>query len=203
MNRPHPPEHLHQIGYQLEPANEVADWARACFINEDSPLINPEHEHLRNADIVFLWTNVEYIDGGMPVAGMAEIVQVNGKPWPSAERVDHLCLMHGRVPQARIWLYAPYAATCSDAAFCALVEHELLHYRPKFDKEGEPVIDDEGRPKLVKRAHDVSEFISIVRRYGVGAVHPNVQLMVEAAQMEPLITRAQIEAVCGTCGARI
>jgi hypothetical protein len=61
------------------------------------------------------------------------------------------------------------------------------------------MFDDLDRPVLTKREHDVTEFIEVVRQYGVGAVHPNVRLMIEAAGEEPLISRAQLKAICGTC----
>ena len=171
------------------------------FVHEDGELSNEEHAHLRNANIAAIWTNVEFEDGLMPVAGMAEIVRVNGKPWPRAERTDHLCLLHGNVPQARIWIYAPYAVTLDDPSFCALIEHELYHLAHKHDRNSEPMFDDEGRPVLTTRAHDVSEFIAVVERYGVGAVHPNVKRMVEAAKRKPMLAGDSIRAACGTCAA--
>ena len=64
------------------------------------------------------------------------------------------------------------------------------------------MFNDYDRPVLTSRAHDVGEFIEVVRRYGVGAVHPNVQLLVEAAQAEPTIGRAGVAAACA-CGAAI
>jgi hypothetical protein len=172
------------------------------FVHEDGELCNEDHAHLRPANIAAIWTNVEFEDGLMPVAGMAEIVKVNGKPWPRAERTDHLCLLHGNIPQARIWIYAPYTVTLDDAAFCALIEHELYHLAHKKDKNTEPMFDDEGRPVLTTRAHDVSEFLGVIERYGVGAVHPNVRKMVETAKKKPLLTGDSIRAACGTCAAK-
>jgi hypothetical protein len=137
----------------------------------------------------------------MPVAGMAEIVHVTGKPWPRAERIDHLCLLHGNIPQGRIWLYAPYAVTLDDASFCALVEHELYHFAHKHNKNAEPMFDDEDRPVLTKRSHDVSEFLGVVERYGPGAVHSNVRRLVEVAQRKPLMAVDSIRLACGTCRA--
>ena len=199
MIRPQPPTELTVPGFGIEPSTELANWALSTFVKDGSPLCNEEHAHLRTADIAFLWTNVEFEDGLMPVAGMAEIVRVNGKPWPRAERTDHLCLLHGNIPQARIWIYAPAAANYSDASFCALVEHELYHLAHKLDKNNEPMFDDEGRPVLTTRAHDVGEFISVVERYGVGAVHPNVKRMVEVAKKKPLLAGDSIALACGTC----
>jgi hypothetical protein len=199
--RPQPSHELRTPGFQIEPSTELGDWMMNTFVHEDGELSNEEHAHLRNANIAAIWTNVEFEDGLMPVAGMAEIVKVNGKPWPRAERTDHLCLLHGNIPQARIWLYAPYVATLDDGSFCALVEHELYHLAHKHDKNNEPMFDDEGRPVLTSRAHDVSEFIPVVERYGVGAVHPNVRRMVEAAKKKPLVSGESIRLVCGTCAA--
>jgi hypothetical protein len=203
MIRPQPSPELHQPGFLIEASLDLQEWLMNTFVHEDGELWNEEHTHLRTANIAAIWTNVEYEDGLMPVAGMAEIVKVNGKPWPRAERTDHLCLLHGNIPQARIWLYAPYAVTLDDASFCALVEHELLHFAQKTDKEQQPMFDDEGRPVLTKRAHDVGEFISIVERYGVGAVHPNVRKMVEASKRKPLTAANSIQLACGTCAAGV
>jgi hypothetical protein len=202
LARPQPPDELCEPGFKVEPAMDAAAWARQMFIDEGAVFCNSDHEHLRKVDLVCMWTNVYWEDGLLPVAGYAEIVNVNGKPWARAERTDHLCLMHGNVPQARVWLYAPYWAEASDPSVCALVEHELYHYAQKKNKQGELMFDDFERPVPTQRAHDVSEFIEVVRRYGVGAVHPNVQLLIEAAAAEPLITAAQLEVACG-CGARL
>jgi hypothetical protein len=182
---------------------ELQEWLMNTFVHEDGELCNEDHAHLRTANIAAIWTNVEFEDGLLPVAGMAELVKVNGKPWPRAERTDHLCLLHGNIPQARIWIYAPYAATLDDASFCALVEHELYHLAQKKDKEQQPMFDDEGRPVLTTRAHDVGEFLGVMERYGVGALHPNVRAMVELAKKKPLLTGDQVRAACGSCAVAV
>jgi putative metallopeptidase len=201
--RPQPSPELQTPGFLIEASLELQEWLMNTFVHEDGELWNAEHEHLQNANIAAIWTNVEFEDGLMPVAGMAEIVRVNGKPWPRAERTDHLCLLHGNVPQARIWIYAPYAVTLDDASFCALVEHELYHLAQKKDKEQQPMFDDDGRPVLTTRAHDVGEFIGVVERYGVGATHSNVKRMVEAAKKKPLVAASSIQLACGTCAAGV
>ena len=204
MIRPQPSLELRTPGFHIEPSSELSDWMMNTFVHEDGELWNEEHAHLSNANIAAIWTNVEFEDGLMPVAGMAEIVRVNGKPWPRAERTDHLCLLHGNVPQARIWIYAPYAVTLNDASFCALVEHELYHLAHKKDKNAEPMFDEEGRPVLTTRTHDVGEFIEVVRRYGLGSVHPNVAKLVEAARLNlPLLTSDSIRLACGNCAAGV
>jgi hypothetical protein len=199
MERPQPPEHLHEVGFQIELANEFVDWLRATFIDEGAQHYHPVHEHLRRVDIVALWTNVEYEDALVPVAAAAEIIKVNGKPWARAERIDHLCLLHGRVPQARIWLHAPTLVAYDDGSFMATSEHELLHFAHKRNKEGEPMFDDEERPVLTKRGHDVGEFVHIMERYGTAACGGRTKEFITASRMGPLITGAQIAAACGTC----
>lgn len=202
MIRPQPSPELRNPGNQIEPSVDLQEWLMNTFVHEDGELCNEDHAHLRAANIAAIWTNVEYEDGLMPVAGMAEIVKVNGKPWARTERIDHLCLLHGDIPQARIWIYAPYAATLSDSAFCALVEHELYHLAQKKDKEQQPMCDDEGRPVLTARDHDVSEFLGVVERYGVDSVHPNVKKLVEVAKRKPSQELESIRLACGTCAAK-
>jgi hypothetical protein len=201
VNRPHPPDELRTPGFKIEPSVELQEWLMNTFVHEDGQLANEDHAHLRTANIAAIWTNVEFEDGLMPVAGMAEIVRVNGKPWPRAERTDHLCLLHGDLPQARIWIYAPYAFNLDDGAFCALIEHELYHLAQQKDKEGEPKFDEDNRPVLTNRNHDVGEFIGVVERYGVNAVHSNVKIMLEAAKKKPLLETKDVQIACGTCKA--
>jgi hypothetical protein len=203
-DKPIPPEHLHEPGFNVEPAPEAAEWLKQMFVLDGAPLMNPDHEHMRKVDLVCLWTNVEFEDGGMPIVGMAEIVNVNGKPWPRAEKTDHLCMLHGNIPQARIWLYAPAWATCSHWRACAVGEHELYHYAHKHDGEGDPMFDDLDRPVLTKRAHDVEEFVGVMVRYGVDNCAGRSRAFVEAALQKPLFAPPTLEAAAAcACGARI
>jgi len=199
-----PPENLWQPGQQIEPAGEVTDWVKENFILEGSPLTNEDHAHLRAADLHFLYTNVPYTDGDVPVVGMAELVKVGGKPWAQAERVDQLCLLHGKIPKMRVWLYAPFMAVADPWTFCAVIEHELYHYFQKPDKEGQPKFDPEGLPVWGTRAHDVEEFIGVMARYGVDACRGRSREFVEAAMRPPLIAPAQTPfSVACACGARL
>jgi Putative phage metallopeptidase len=204
-DRPMPPEQLREPGFELEPAPELAEWLIRSFVREGSLWTNPRHEHLRKVDLVAMWTNVEYIDGGMPVAGMAEIVKPSGKPWKRADAAYRLCMLHGNVPQARVWMYAPAWTTCDFWTACARGQHELLHFAHKHDREGSPLYDDLERPMLAARAHDVEEFVDIMELYGADACAGRSRDFVEAAlrppKFAPATFRAQ-PAVCA-CGARI
>ena len=202
---PLPPEHLREPGFELEPAPEVVAWLRQMFIDEGAPLFNPRHAHLQKVDLVAMWTNVEYVEGGVAVVGQAEIVNVNGKPWQRADKVDRLCMLHGNIPQARVWLYAPAWYERGFWRACSVGEHELGHYGHKQNREGERLHDDEDRPQLCTLAHDVEEFVFIMERYGVGHCAGQSRELVEAALRKPLFAPPSFEAkqyACG-CGARV
>jgi Putative phage metallopeptidase len=201
--RPHPPPELHEVGLELAPAMELAEWIRAVFINEGGPLYNPKHSHLQQADIACLWTNVEYVDGFMPVAATAELVRVGGKPWQRMMTADYLCMLFGRIPSHILKFYAPSAVAASDFTFCRRVHHELRHCAQKLDKDKLPAYDNEGKPIWAMRAHEVEVFIDEVELFGLDACHPNVRALVEAAGRPPLITGAQVAAACGVCGVTI
>lgn len=103
------------------------------------------------------------------------------------------------VPDFLITIDAHYAAQCDDAEFCSLIEHEMLHAGQERDMFGAPKFTKAGRPKFAMRGHDVEEFVSIVRRYGVGASAGSTRALVEAANQKPLIGGVQISQACGTC----
>ncbi|MBA3241165.1 MAG: hypothetical protein H0T60_08050 [Acidobacteria bacterium] len=204
LERPLPPEHLHEPGFELDPAPEVADWLMKSFVLAGGPHTNPDHEHLRKIDLVCMWTNAEYIDGGMPVAAAAEIVKVNGKPWARVDQTDRLCMLHGNIPLARIWIYAPAWVAADYWTSCAIGEHELYHFAHKRDKEQEPMYDDLDRPVLTKRAHDVGEFVGVMRRYGPNRCGGKTVEFVEAAMQTPLIAPATfIPSFACACGVQL
>ena len=102
----------------------------------------------------------------------------------------------GCVPAYIITLAADYCAQCSDADFCALVEHELYHIAQAKDQYGAPKFTQEGLPKLEMRGHDVEEFVGVVRRYGAS---PDVQALVDAANSPAEVGKLNISRACGTC----
>lgn len=202
---PLPPEHLREPGFELEPAPEVVAWLRGMFIDEGAPMFNPRHSHLQKIDLVAVWVNREYVEGGVQVVGQAEIVKPNGKPWQHLDKVDRLCMLHGNIPQARVWLYAPAWFERGFWRACSVGEHELGHYAHKVSKEGEKLYDDEDRPVLTRRAHDVEEHVFIMERYGVDHCAGQSREFVEAALRPPLFAPPTFETkpyACG-CGVRV
>ena len=201
--RPLPPPELHELGLDPpQPAMELAQWIKAVFLTEGGPLFQERHRHLMQADIACLWTNVEYVEGFMPVAATAELVRVSGKPWQRMMTADYLCMLFGKIPTHILKFYAPAAIRASDATFCRRTNHELCHCAQKLNKEKLPAFDDDGKPIWAMRDHEVGVFIDDVALFGLDACHENVRLLVEAAGRPPLIPVERIEAACGYCGGK-
>lgn len=204
--RPHPPESLFDIGCATSfiPAPDVAEWAEATFFDPSSPVANPEHEHLANAHIGYLWTVVENNRKGKRVIGQCETGLPQGAmgKWSRARAEQQVVEWFGSVPDFIITLDAEYCRQCGDAEFMALVEHELYHAAQDVDAFGAPKFNKmTGQPVFVIRGHDVEQFIGVVRRYGADAA--GVRAMVDAANRPPEIARAHIEHSCGTCLLRV
>ena len=206
LERPFPPEvlagHLrHPEGFK--PAPEVAAWLRQAFI-EPGPLHNPEHGHLRLANLCVLWTNASNAKAGNIIAGTAEMPKVDGAQWGKAKARYQYQEWFGRTPEFLITLDAPMCAQATDSQFCALIEHEMYHCAQARDAYGCPKFNrDTGRPIFTIRGHDVEEFVGVVRRYGAaGVLNPKVREMVEVAQNLPEMSRSRISLAC-SCGARV
>ena len=169
--RPMPPMTLLEStgASQFVPAPEVEAWARAIFIEDGGALNNPEHAHLRSADIGMLWTNADNVRRGRTVLGQCETGQPSGPmgKWGKARAEQQIVEWFGAVPDFIITISAGFAASCSDATFCALIEHELLHAGQERDEFGAPRFSKmTGRPIFGMRSHDIEEFFSVAQRYG-------------------------------------
>lgn len=206
--RPRPPERL--LGsegfftHAVAPAPELHDWARATFIDEAAPLVNEEHAHLREARLGFLWTSAPNAKQGNRVVGLTEECKFLGNRWAKVRFEQQVAGWFGDpLPHFLLTFDAGFAEEASDAAFCALVEHELLHCGQERDGFGCPKFTKDGEPRLAMRGHDVEEFVSVVRRYGVGAAAGRTADLVEAARATPLICAADVAGVCGTCGGKV
>jgi Putative phage metallopeptidase len=201
VRRPRVPADLLVPGSRFVASRQLAAFARRTFIDEGAPLVNPEHEHLRQATIGYLWTNVEYRRGEYPIAGTCERFRPDGNAWQRARQALQMATWFGGAPDFVITLNAPYLAGLSDAGFCAVVEHELLHAGQAVDDYGSPRFNPRtGAPIWTVRSHDFEEFSSIWRRYGprhgAGASLEFARL----ATIAPELTDDDLRAVSGTCG---
>lgn len=184
------------VGGLLAPAPELLEWTERTMFAADGPLHNPDHTHLVDADLAFLWASTGFQKAGRTVLGQAEQVMFRASGWQKARQEQQMIEWFGRVPAFLITLAADYCATCSDAEFCALVEHELYHIGHAPDAYGAPAFDKEGRPKLRIVGHDVEEFVGVVARYGPS---PDVQRLAAAASSAPAVPRLDIARACGCC----
>lgn len=205
MQRPLPPASLLELsdlsdfGIRLTPAPEVWEWLQAEILADTGSIHNEDHAHLLDADIRVMWASSAFEKQGRTVLGQAEQVAFRAGGWQKARMEQQMRDWFGDVPAFIITLAADYCAQCSDVDFLRLVEHELYHIAQATDQYGAPKFTQEGLPKLFLRGHDVSEFVAVVERYGVGHPDGDLARVVEAAKKPPSVSHASIANACGTC----
>ncbi|ODA00605.1 hypothetical protein A7P25_21985 [Achromobacter xylosoxidans] len=192
LMRPTPPDQLDRF----LPAPELHAWVEQTILASGGPLHNPDHAHLVDADLAFLWAPAAFEKAGHTVLGQAEQVMFRAGGWQKARQEQHMVEWFGGVPAFLITLAADYCIACTDAEFCALVEHELYHLGHAPDPYGAPAFDKSGRPKLRIVGHDVEEFVGVVARYGSSE---DVRRLVAAAGTAPAVPRLDIARACGCC----
>lgn len=200
MSRPIPPADLLESPWlTLRPAPEVWEWIQREILATTGSIHNEEHGHLIDASVGVMWASSSFAKKGRSVLGQAEQLMIRAGGWQKARQEQQMRDWFGEEPEFLITLAADYCAQCSDTDFARLVEHELMHIAHATDQYGAPKFTQEGLPKLFLRGHDVSEFISIVERYGVGAPDGELARMVEAAKTTPSVSSESIASACGTC----
>lgn len=197
MNRPMPPADLLESPFLiLTPAPELWEWIQREVLAETGSIHNPEHSHLIDASVGVMWASSAFNKKGRSVLGQAEQLMIRAGGWQKARQEQQMRDWFGAEPEFIITLAGDYCAQCSEAEFCALVEHELYHIGHKLDKCGAPAFGDDGMPKLEMRGHDVEEFVGVVRRYGPSH---DVQQLIDAASRPPEVAKINISRACGTC----
>lgn len=182
---------------RLIPADGLWQWVQEQIIADSGHLHNPDHSHLADADIAFLWAATAFTKKGRTVLGQAEEVMMRAGGWQKARMEQQMYEWFGHKPDFIITLAADYCSQCSDLEFCALVEHELYHIAQATDDFGAPKFNKEtGQPVLTLRGHDVEEFVGVVRRYGASK---EVQEFVDAANAPAEVAHIDIARSCGTC----
>lgn len=195
MLRPQPPDNLYE---SFAVANEVGSWVTDTFLREGSALHNPEHEHLLDATIGFLWTDIENTRAGKMVLGQAMIPNFKGDKWSTGRQVFQLRDWFGVEPDFVITLHTSLVEF-DDMAFCAVVEHELYHCAQLTDADGNLRWTKQRDPIWTIRGHDYEGFVGTVRRYGITQADQKMIDFVEAAKHAPLISSVDVRASCGTC----
>lgn len=207
LARPMPPAELVDLEGDFEldvfrPAPDLAKWMREVFVEEIGELANPDHLHLFFATFGVLWTNTLNSRQGRRIVGQAEPGEPRGAmgKWAKGRARQQIHDWFGRIPDFILTFDALHAAECSDAEFCALVEHELYHCAQEHDDFGAPKFRRDGTPAFTMRGHDVEEFVGVVQRYGAQA--SGVAALVEAAMRGPTVAPVRIAQACGTCQLR-
>lgn len=202
--RPRPPKKLlDSLKTEFAPSFPLAEFVHETFLNEESPLYNEDHQHLQQARIGYLWTNVPNQKQMRGVVGTAEIP----KPSPMASVWEKARYLY----QIREWfktdkldflitLDATYISAASHIVFLAVLDHELYHCGHKHDEFGCPMYaKTTGKPIYGLLRHDVEEFVGIWRRYGPQAGAGESMAMVQASKKKPEIGKADIRQICGNC----
>lgn len=199
---PEVPEEVAEEGWlNMLPSTDMDAWVRSVFMDSKSPIYNRDHDHLKEATIGYLWTNQEYIKTGRRILGQAKLGEPAGSDaWARARQTVLLRSWFGDIPDFVITIFAPYWHTSDTVSRCALIEHELYHCAQAFDAFGGPRFDREGLPVWTMRAHDVEEFVGVVRRYGTWS--SELKALSEVMERGQTIARAKIEGICA-CGAGI
>jgi hypothetical protein len=195
--RPTPPADLGLNSFT--PAPEVAEWIRRNYIEPTGPLFTQEHVHLEYATIGVLWASYLNVKQMRRIIGQAELPQPRGNAWAKGRAEQQLNEWFGEIPDFVLTFDADYVRDCADIAFCALVDHELCHCAQAVDEFGAPKFSQDGRPKFAMRGHDIEEFVSVVRRFGIESAGKSAVDFVKAAQSAPEIGAVDIAKACGTC----
>lgn len=129
--RPYPPVNFtgeNWLPYtRLIPATEIGEWVNQNILSEDGRIHNPDHAHLVDADVAFMWASGSFSKSGRIVLGQCEQVMMRAGGWQKSRMEQQMHEWFGRIPKFIITLAADYCEQCNDLEFCALVEHELYH----------------------------------------------------------------------------
>ena len=201
MNRPRPPCSFLCLAdsagvIAVSPARDFWEWVSSELLADTGSIHNPDHAHLIDANIRVLWASTGFAKQGRVILGQAEQLMFRAGGWQKARQEQQMREWFGEEPEFLITLAADYCAQCTDAEFCALVEHELYHIAQATDQYGAPKFTKDGMPKLEMRGHDVEEFVGVVRRYGPSN---DVQQLIDAASRPPEVAKINISRACGTC----
>ncbi len=86
-SRPAPPDILFDDSNWIRhivPADGVAEWVSDTLLREGAALHNPDHSHLVDADIAYLWAVVENVRQMRRVVGQCEEVVIRAGGWQRA-----------------------------------------------------------------------------------------------------------------------
>src|SRR3546814_2855204 len=161
--RPLPPAD-NDFGFMAD-QDGLGAWVRETFLEEEGDLYNPDHAHLRDASIGWLWTDEPATHRGRTIVGEARLVPPPQERWGSAMMHRQIRNWFGHAPDFLITISAVSAGDMDDANFCALIEHEMFHCAQARNEYGEPRFGRDGSPMFEMRRSEehTSELQSLMR----------------------------------------
>jgi len=204
LQRPQPPAELFNVkSPPFMPAPELEAWMRKTFLDEESPLWNPEHSHLKRAKLGVLWSGVPLSVRGARAAAFASFPDGMGSKFDRQLREMQMSAFFGKMPDFLLVFDARIAVESSDRTFCRRANHELTHCGHKKDKFGVPLYNKKPfRPKFYLRPHDREVFDSDIRLFGARAALGDAVDVILRAERMPEFSDDEIAMMCGTCAVR-
>lgn len=150
MTKPAKPK---TVNYELILRESIVGHPMYALLDE---LVETHHEELTEARIALAW-NLSWkpdVDGRITI----------GKCVKASDLDRELALYDFTILLLKgLWC----DSRTTDRQRRALLDHELHHCAVKYDKAGEPVIDERGRRVYRLRRHDLEEFTAVVARHGL------------------------------------
>ncbi|HED2944868.1 TPA: hypothetical protein R4Z82_005645, partial [Enterobacter hormaechei subsp. xiangfangensis] len=81
---------------RLIPANEVHEWISQQILSDSGSIHNPDHAHLIEADLCFMWASESFAKKGRYILGQAEQVMFRAGGWQKARMEQQMYEWFGR-----------------------------------------------------------------------------------------------------------
>lgn len=194
----------------FEPCLDLRAWVEAHLVGTDAErygpkpgILNPDHAHLEDATIGYLWARSEQLKSGRRTLGTAALGQRQNSTWSHARRQLQEREWFGHITDFVITLDAAWWLQADDLQRLALLEHELYHCGQARDKHGDLRFRKDGTPVWGIRPHDIEEFHGVVMRYGTAM--DDIAEFLKYAEAGPTIGRAELAdaGICGSCLRRV
>tara|TARA_R100000306_G_scaffold59327_1_gene58248 strand:- start:3991 stop:4293 length:303 start_codon:yes stop_codon:yes gene_type:complete len=89
-SRPAPPQDfIESLWNRVQLVPELGQWVQSVILAEDGPLHNPDHAHLIDVDLRFLWASGAFNKQDMTVIGQAEQVMFRAGGWQKVRYSPH------------------------------------------------------------------------------------------------------------------
>lgn len=102
-SRPYPPINFtgeNWLPYTLLiPATEIGEWVSQHILSEAGRIHNPDHTHLLDADVAFMWASGSSAKSGRIVLGQCEQVMMRASGWQKARMEQQMHEWFGRIPK--------------------------------------------------------------------------------------------------------